>query len=60
MAGHEARMRKVRNSIETLIKKSEGKKPLNRTRCRPKCEDNIKMDLKEIGYKYVDRIYLAL
>ena len=30
-----------------LVGKPEGKRPLRRPRCR--CEDNIKMDLQEVG-----------
>ena len=31
-----------------LVGRSEGKRPLRRLRCR--WEDNIKMDLKKVGY----------
>jgi len=37
--------------------KPEGKRPLGRTRHR--CEDNIKMDLQEVGYGSMDWIELA-
>ena len=40
-----------------LIGKPEGKRPLGRPRRR--WEDNIKMDLQEVGRSYVDWIYLA-
>jgi hypothetical protein len=30
-----------------LVGKSEGRRPMGRTRCR--CEDNIKIDLQEVG-----------
>jgi hypothetical protein len=32
------------------MRKCEGKRPLGRTRCR--WENNIKMDLKDIGFEY--------
>jgi hypothetical protein len=35
----------------------EGKKLLERTKCR--WEDNVKMDLQEIGFKGVNWIHLA-
>jgi len=40
-----------------LIRLTEGKKPLGRSNHR--LEGNIKIDLKEIGYKCVDWIQLA-
>jgi hypothetical protein len=36
-----------RNAYRILMGKPEGKRPLERPRCR--CVDNIKMDLREIG-----------
>jgi hypothetical protein len=39
------------------VGKPEGKKPLERPRLR--WEDNIKMDLREIGWGSMDWIYLA-
>ena len=33
---------------EVLVEKPEGKTPLGRSRCR--WEDNIKMELQEVGY----------
>jgi len=35
-----------------MVGKPEGKRPLGRHRCR--CEDNIRMDLREIGWKDAD------
>jgi hypothetical protein len=46
-AGHIARMGEKRNAYNILVGNPEGKRPLGRS--RPRCEDNIKMDLKEIG-----------
>jgi hypothetical protein len=52
-AGHVARMGATRNAYRILVGKPEGKTPLGRPRRR--CEDNIKMDLKEIGWDGVDQ-----
>ena len=46
-AGHIARMEQSRNAYRVLVGKSEGKRPLGRPRHR--WEDNIKMDLREVG-----------
>jgi hypothetical protein len=43
--------------IEVLVGKPEGKRPLGRPKRR--WEDNIKMDLQEVGYGSMDWIYLA-
>ena len=40
-----------------LMGKPEGKRPLGRP--RPRCVDNIKMDLQEVGCGYIDGIGLA-
>jgi len=40
-----------------LVGKSEGKRPLGRP--RPRWEDNIKMDLQEVGFRGMDWIKLA-
>jgi hypothetical protein len=45
--GHVARMGEDRGVHRVLVGKPEGKRPLGRPRCR--WEDNIKMDLQEIG-----------
>jgi hypothetical protein len=42
----------MRNPHKSLVGKPERKRPHGRTRHR--WEDNIKMDLKEIGYEDVD------
>ncbi|KAJ4438662.1 hypothetical protein ANN_14609 [Periplaneta americana] len=47
-AGHVARMGESRNAYSVLIGRPEGKRPLGRPRRR--WEDNIKMDLREVGY----------
>jgi hypothetical protein len=46
-AGHVARMGEERKFYKVLVGKPEGKRPLGRPRCR--WEDEIRMDLKEIG-----------
>ncbi|KAJ4435817.1 hypothetical protein ANN_18436 [Periplaneta americana] len=47
-AGHDARMGESRNAYRVLGGRPEGKRPLRRPRRR--WEDNIKMDLREVGY----------
>jgi hypothetical protein len=44
-------------SIQYLVRKLEGKRPLRRPRCR--WEDNIRMDPKDLGWEYVDWIQLV-
>jgi hypothetical protein len=51
-AGHVAGMGEKRNVYRLLVGKSEGKRPLGRTRRR--WIDNIKIDLLEIGVSVVD------
>jgi hypothetical protein len=51
--GHVARMGQKRNAYRILV----GKRPLGRPRCR--WMDNIKIDLREIGWDVMDWIYLA-
>ena len=47
-AGHVARMEESRNAYRVSVGRLEGKRPLGKLRRRWK--DNIKMDLKEVGY----------
>ncbi|KAJ4447002.1 hypothetical protein ANN_08990 [Periplaneta americana] len=47
-AGHVARMGESRNAYRVLVGRPEGKRPLGRPRRR--LEDNIKVDLREVGY----------
>ncbi|KAJ4439473.1 hypothetical protein ANN_07597, partial [Periplaneta americana] len=56
-AGHVARMGEFRNAYRVLVGRPEGKRPLGRPRRR--WEDNIKMDLREVGYDSRDWINLA-
>jgi hypothetical protein len=51
-AGHVARMGEKRNAYRILVGKPEGKRLLGRLRHR--WVDNIKMDLREIGWDEVD------
>jgi hypothetical protein len=46
-AGHVVCMREDRGVHRVLVGKPEGKRPLGRPRCR--WEDNIKMDLQDVG-----------
>jgi len=48
MGGHVARMALRRGAYRVLVGKSKGKRPLGRPSCR--WEDNIKMDLREVGW----------
>ncbi|KAJ4427740.1 hypothetical protein ANN_25393 [Periplaneta americana] len=57
-AGHVAHMGESRNAYGVLVGRPEGKRPLGRPRRR--WEDNIKMDLREVGYDDRDWINLAL
>jgi hypothetical protein len=45
-------MRETRNAYMILVGKPEGKRPLGSPRRR--CMDNIKMDLREIGWDGMD------
>jgi hypothetical protein len=56
-AGHVARMGPKRNACRILVVKPEGKRPLGRPRRR--WEDNIRMDLREIGWGGMDWINVA-
>jgi len=54
---HIARMGERRGIYRVLVGKLEGKRPLGRHRRRR--EDNIKMDLQEVGCEGMDWIELA-
>jgi hypothetical protein len=56
-AGHVACMGEVRNAYNILVGKAGGRRPLGRPRCR--WEDNIRMNLGEVGFEDVDGIHLA-
>jgi len=55
--GHVARMGEGRDACRVFFGRAEGKRPLGRPRRR--WEDNIKMDLKEIGIDGANWIRLA-
>ena len=52
-----ARMEEGRGVHKVLVGKPEGKRPLGRPRRR--CEDNIKMDIQEVGRDCGDWLELA-
>ena len=56
-AGHVARVGEGRGVHRVLVRKPEGKRPLGRPRRR--WEDNIKMDLQEVGGACGDWMELA-
>jgi hypothetical protein len=56
-AGHVARMGEGRGVYRILVGRTEGKRPLGRP--RRKWEDNIKMNLREIGIDGANWIQLA-
>jgi hypothetical protein len=49
--------REKRNAYRILVRKSEGKRPLGRPRCR--WVDNIQLDVREKGWDGIDSINLA-
>ena len=55
--GHVARMGERRGVYRVVVGKPEGERPLGRPRCR--WEDNIKVDLQEVGCGGMDWIELA-
>ena len=56
-AGHVACMGEESGAYKLSVEKPEGKRPLGRPRRR--CMDNIRMDLQEVGCRYMDWIGLA-
>ena len=50
-------MGEKRGAYRVLMGKLEGKRPLDRPRRR--WVDNIRMDLQDVGFGYVDSIWLA-
>jgi hypothetical protein len=55
--GHVARMGEKFNACRMLVGKTEGKRPLGRPRHR--WVDNVKMDLRELGWDGMDWIDLT-
>jgi hypothetical protein len=56
-AGHVARMGECRGVYRVLVGRPEGKRPLGRP--RPRWDDNIKLDFREIGIDVANWIQLA-
>ena len=56
-AGHVACMGEERGLYRFLVRKPEGRRPLQRPRRR--CVDNIRMDLQEVGCGYMGWIVLV-
>jgi hypothetical protein len=56
-AGHVARLREERGVYRVLVGKPERRRPLGRSRHR--WEDNIRMDIQEVGCGDMDWIWLA-
>jgi hypothetical protein len=50
-------MREMINACNILVRKPEGKRSLGRS--RSKWESNIRMDLREIVWEYVDWMHLT-
>jgi hypothetical protein len=55
--GHAACMGEIRNAYKMLVRKPDRKRPLRRPRCR--WGDNLRLDLRKIGWEVVDKIHLA-
>jgi hypothetical protein len=54
---HVARPGEKSNVNRSFVEKAEGKRPLGRPRCR--CEDDITIDVREIGRHDIGWIHLA-
>jgi len=57
-AGHMACMGEERRVYRVVVGKTEGRRPLGRPKLR--WEDNIRMDLQEVGCGHMDLIGLVL
>jgi hypothetical protein len=57
LTGHVTRMEAKRNAYMILVGKPEGRRPLGRP--RRKCVNNVRMDLREIGWGCIDWIHLT-
>ena len=57
LAGYVARIGERRGLYRVLVRKPEGNRRLGRPRHR--LEDNIKMDLQEVGFRCMDCVELA-
>jgi hypothetical protein len=56
-AGNVALMGEERGVYRVFVGKPEGRRPLGRPRRR--CVDNIRMDLQEVGCRFMDSIGLV-
>jgi hypothetical protein len=56
LVGNVARIGEMRNAFRILIAKPEMKRPLERRKSR--CKNNIRIDIREIGSKFVDWMHL--
>jgi hypothetical protein len=56
-AGHVARIGEKKGVYRVLVGEPEGKRPPGRPRCR--WEDNIKMDLQEVGCEGMDCVAVS-
>ena len=56
-AGHVARMAERRGAYRVLLGRRDGKRPLGRPKLR--WEDNINMDLQQVGWEVMNWIDLA-
>jgi hypothetical protein len=48
----------MRSAYKIFVAKPEGKRLVRKPSCR--WEDNIRMDLREIGLEFVDQIWLRI
>jgi hypothetical protein len=55
--GHVAHIGEMRNILKVSVRKPEGKWPLRRPWRR--CEDNVRMDCREMGWKVADWMHLT-
>jgi len=55
--GYVACTKEIRNAYKVMVGKPEGKRSLGRP--RRSWKDNIRMDLREIGWEVVDSIHLG-
>jgi hypothetical protein len=58
LAGHVARMGGKRGAYRILVGRPEGRRPLGKP--RHKWEDNIKMELKEVGWAWTGLSWLRI
>jgi hypothetical protein len=54
---HAACMEEIKNAYKILVGRPDGQTPLGR--CRQRWEDNLRIDLREIGWEGVEWMYLV-